>query len=196
MLTQSDLPFKGSREYLTGADIYDWIAALIRAEGEPEKFSVSFRRLTGRQLQVAPFEEFAKDPRLTGDFSITRNGRQEKYGLLESETAAVKRIPFDEDGLVGDCDIQGKTIIAPLHPRPSTAIELAVAMTKRLHHRVFPEEKRKWLFVRLELQHLLKDEDVQGMKITMIHHVETKFSRSTIETRRGPVGSIYFSVLS
>lgn len=183
---RSDLPFKGSRDYLHGTDTYNWLASLIPAEST---FSITFRRLIRRQMEIT---NLAGDPRAVAEFAVNATDR---YTLIETDAEPTARIPYDEDALTTPCTIDAASITAPLADSPCTPIELCVAMTKALHHAAMPEEKRKWLFARLELNRLFLPADKFGLRIEIVQRVETRFTKSTITTRDGVVGNIYFSVI-
>lgn len=193
---QSHLPFKGSRKYLTGADIYYWIDDLLgKTLGGFESLAISFRRLTGFQIVIRPLDEVEKSPGLTGDFSVIILGETHRFGLVESDVPVADSVPYDEDGLIRDCVMVDQTIAAPAVLLPCTTVDLAVAMTKALHKALFPEETRKWLFVRLEMSRSFRAGDRETLKISMIHNLQKRFSKLLIESSGGPIGTIYFSTL-
>jgi hypothetical protein len=193
---RSDLPFKGGRNYLQGPDTYNWLAGLLAPlVGESTPLTLTFRRLTGRQLEIVPHAEFSADPRAVADFSIP--GRKDsRFVLIETDEVPTRRIPYDEDAMIATCTVEDRSIVARGSVAGYTPIELCVAMTKALHLAALPQERRKWLFARLELSRLLRSNDCNGLKIEIVRRVETRFTKSAIFTGDEPLGHIYFSVLA
>lgn len=184
---RSNLPLKGSRDYLHGTDTYNWLAGLIAPDEAP--LTITFRRLIRGQMEIA---RQSGDPRVVAEFSIP-GGR---YVLIETDEAPTRRVPYDEDGITRDCGIEGEKISAPLGAPGCSPIELCVAMTKRLHHVALTGEKRKWLFARLELKRFFREEDLRAMSVEIAQKVETRFTKSTIAVGGEAIGSIYFSVIA
>lgn len=194
---RSDLPFKGSRDYLHGSDIYNWVAGIVESiPGVAAPIVLSFRHLARRQLEILSKAEFPHHPATVAEFSIQCESTAQRFLLIESGIVPQRRIPYDEDAIIGSCVIADYSITASAEPPSCTPIELCVAMTKKLHQAALPQEKRKWLFARIELSRFFRSKDMAGLEICVVQRVETHFTKSTVVTSDGPLGQIYFSILA
>jgi len=139
--------FKGSRGYVQGGDIFDAVEALV---GQQEKhvLELSFREFSHMHMKCVFYnpEEKAKAEGVT----IDKEGRKERFWLIETKDAVTERYAFDEEAIVSCAHIDGKTLVAKATPGYSV-IEQIIAHTKALNYQITPDIKGKWVFGQLRL---------------------------------------------
>lgn len=197
--TEPDLPFKGARTYLHGTDL---VPAAVEALG-------AMRDPSDARLQVA-FHGFARTAcrfNLFPDPSDTRRpddaiaqvvatwpDKAKMIGwFVETGKPVLRRISFDEDAIAARATMRGEAISIAAPP-DNTAIELTVAMTKRLHYRLFPINEGRWVFSRLDLLRPLSEGDRKGLCIALSHRLGNRLTRSAVLSHGQGIGDIYFSV--
>jgi hypothetical protein len=92
------LPYRGDRDYIHSADIFQALTGLVRDQLAPGAHlaSLVLRRKVSRQLRVSAGD----GPRGIGTFSV-HAGAEEIHGVLvETETTVDRRGPYDESPLV------------------------------------------------------------------------------------------------
>lgn len=186
----SCLPLKGGRTYLHGTDIFNWLCGILQARGVGlAPFSLSFHRMIHSQLELV--EEGKQPPE--GSPAAVCAAEGFRGALYETEIVPTEKIPYDEDSIGRNCVVDGTTIRVQ-RPQQYTPIEVLVAMTKALHLTHFAEEKRKWVFARLELAHALEESDRDSFEVKIIQSIQSRFTKSQIISHRGELGFIYFSI--
>jgi hypothetical protein len=193
------LRFKGGRDYLHGTDIYDAVTnALLQRGGEPDgAFRMSIHRIARHQCAIimidAPGDAVRPDEAVA-DFTLRGTEATLSGWLIETGDVVDIHYAYDEDAVVADMRLAGDAIVLDRTPdyRP---IEVVVAMTKRLHYSVIPIEVGRWMFTRLDLKRLLKDEDKADMRIELKNRLGHRLTRSRIECGGEHIGEIYFSAV-
>ena len=114
--------------------------------------------------------------------------------IVETGGAVEGRVPYDEDAIGAACELEGFRIVLrkPTGRRP---IEIAIAMTKRLHFALFPPQAGKWMFTRLDIARPLAPGDAAGMEIAHKARLGARLSRCELLAGGAPLGSIYFSLV-
>ncbi len=193
----SDSPFKGSRDYLTGADIYEWVHSLALEcglVGVVTSVQLSFHKMFSHQLVLLRADDAGYEGvEPVAQAVLQKTGEEEvNWAFYESERVPSLRVPYDEDSIRANCQIEGKRIeyLGGTCFRP---IEILVAMTKALHFEVFADRAVKWLFVRLELPRFLSEKDLEGLSVEMTQAIPKRFSKNEIRSDSGLSGAIYFS---
>ncbi len=193
----SDLPFKGSRDYLHGTDTYEWIGRLAGEAGldlGKTGLQLSFHRMFRTQLVLnGDGEEVADREEGPSVQAILRGADGEVvWDFYESGRGVDRRVPYDEDSVGANCRVEGKRIeyLGGVNFLP---IEILVAMTKVLHFEVFEDRTVKWVFARLELPRFLEVGDLEGLSVEMKQAIPKRFSKSEVSSASGLTGAIYFS---
>lgn len=190
------LRFKGERTYLHGTDVYDAAVRCLRARwpGIDGRCRFAFHRMATRPLAVAiaPFGG-ARPAGCVAEMHVTGGAAQVSAWFTERAGTVEGRYPYDEDAVVRDCAL-GEAEISMHEPPPVRPIEALVAMTKRLHYAVARPERGRWLFVRLDLKRLLREDDARGMRIRLNGLPRPALTRSDIFVRDEPLGAIFFAV--
>lgn len=190
----SDLPFKGSRDYLHGTDTYEWVRRLAEQAGlnvEKTALQLNFHRMFRTQLVLkGDGVDVAEGPSV--QVVLKGESGEVVWDFYESGRGVDRRVPYDEDSVGANCRVEGKRI-EYLGGVDFLPIEILVAMTKVLHFEVFEDRTVKWVFARLELPRFLEPGDLEGLSVEMKQAIPKRFSKSEVRSASGLSGAIYFS---
>ena len=192
-----DLPYKGSRSYLHGTDMYNAVLGYFGREMP--------QHLRGPLKMV--MHEFARN-QVDMNFSIgaercprPANARLEfsfadkvSGWLSETERPVLARSPYPEAEIVAGCRIEGQTV-ASAPTSKFSPIELLVSLTKHLHSTLRPGPAG-WAFTRLELQRPLNDTDKDSLEVELLHALGNRLTKSAVHVGETPLGHIYFSAVA
>jgi hypothetical protein len=196
--TDVRLCFKGDRTYLHGTDVYEAAVERLRAEwpGLDGRCRFLFHRLARRPL-AALVDRFApgvaRPNGCAAEMHVTGGPVEASVWFVERDGAVDCRHPYDEDAVVRGVTLSANEI-SLAEPPPNRAIEVVVALTKRLHYAALAPAAGRWLFVRLDLRRLLRPGDARGVAVRLAGPARAALTRSEIVVRGEPLGSIYFSV--
>lgn len=191
-----ELQFKGGRDYLHGTDMFnatlDWLTETL---GEIKDIDFTFHRLARHQLQAvagaAP--EGARPVAVCG---YTVKGIRERIHLVETEQPIAEHYPYPEDEVVAAMEIDPVTRCGVLRGETYYSdIEVWIAMTKVLHHQVFPQLRGKWLFVRGRFPRYERRSQATERRINLTASFNDKLTRSEVLMDGVKVGEIYFSIV-
>jgi len=194
-----DISFKGDRRYLHGTDVYDASLAALRAcypdSGGRVRYSFHAIARSALELHCGKAGEIGERP----DGCVAEihfgDARSMVSGwIVETGRTVEGRVPYDEEAVGAACELDGKRIVmrAPSGHRP---IEIAIAMTKRLHYALFPPEAGRWMFTRLDIARPLQDSDPDGMEIALKNRLGARLTKSDLRSGDAALGSIYFSLV-
>ena len=193
------LCFKGERDYLQGADIYQGVVDAIRNElREPAGgIRMAIRRFFARQpdlLWMDSPEASARPQQAVVDYTVDLPARRSGGWLVESGRPVECRLPFDEARIALQCVFSDRTVevTGELGFLP---IEVVVAMTKQLHQRKLPSPAGRWIFTRIDLRRLLRQSDAAALSVTLEENLHNRLTRSSIVAGGEAIGSIYFSLI-
>lgn len=194
--SQFEFKYKGGRDYIHGTDIFnqtlDWLRC---SKGDVYDIDFAFHRLAVRQLKAVAGDQLeAVEPAAT--CSYTAGGVRQRFHLIETIETVTRRYPYPEDEIVKEMQVdpakrQG-VLASDVH---YSDIEVLVAMTKALHHKVFPHLKGKWLFVRGRFSEPLPNVNVKKRAITIVTSFNEKLTRSEAVQDGVKVGEIFFSIV-
>jgi hypothetical protein len=193
-----EIPLKGGRSYLRGADIYSAVADCILAvwPNADGRCKLAFHRLPRSTLElvVGPVTDVPRSP----EEAVAKVSFAQPKGLiagwiLETSSPVMQSITYDEDALVDEVAVEGTTI-SPSGPRKCAPIDLAVVLTKMLHNRLRPLSGGKWIFTRLDIERPFAPSDAHAMSITLASELGTRLTRSDVRISGKAIGSIFFSV--
>lgn len=194
---------KGARKYVQGPDLYNAVMEFIVRHYGPCQgaFKMTMHSLVFKQCRIIcsksgepevqkPADAKAEFILETGDFRI-------KGYLQEMDEAITGRYEYDEAPLTAMCDVDKMQKRIVIRGRsPHTPIEVAVSMNKHLLNTLFlPDAKEKWYFTRLELERVLRPEDRDGLRLTLVQNLQNKLTKSRMFVGDEPVGSMYFSLV-
>lgn len=141
MKLDRNFSFRGTRDYLHSTSLFN---DLLQLRGpHATRIDMKFHRRTGRQVSYVD-ELAGKEP--IAEWSDS-GGR---LFVIERDERILERVPYDEDGLAGQFEVNGRVTRIPATIAPFTRIEALVAGFKRLLQSVH-EDKRKYAFVRIRL---------------------------------------------
>ena len=127
-----------------------------------------------------------------------RSGSQEYSAVL---TASVDLIadhyPYDEDEVLKR-SVLADNSISMSHREDYTYIEQIVALTKKLHHAVYPDAPGKWLFTKIQMDSHIDPSSYRNETVTIraLKNFHNRLSQCMILVGKESVGHIYFSALS
>jgi hypothetical protein len=113
--------------------------------------------------------------------------------LAETARAVLSRRPYEEDEAVATSRIEGNTIQSG-PTEGFSAIEVLVALTKRLHMTLRPRQSR-WAFTRLELLRPLEVTDAGRLRVELVDALGDRLTKSVITSSNAAIGHIYFSAI-
>lgn len=171
---------RGSRDYLHSASVFD---DLLQVRGKNSThIDLKFHRRTDRQVS---YTERSEGLEPIAEWSDS-NGR---LLIVERDEPIVERVPYDEEGLAAQFEIEGRTARIPKDIGSFTRIEAVIAGFKRLLQSVYPDIKRKYVFVRIRLDHCPD----AAVEIRYSRDIGA-FFQGDISAEGKPVGQIFFGV--
>jgi hypothetical protein len=184
-----DVPFKGTRDYLTGADLFD---ALLDVTGAKGSVVLVMRRLMQTPVSTVPIPPSVDPSTYPAEFHYTSAGSDCTVVLREDPSRKVtRRIPYDEERVTAPAVISGTCLSCPLSETYSF-IEQVVALNKLLLNRsAVGADSPKWLFTRIELDTV--PETPQVLDLKLVATIGSRITKTAIRTDGGLVGHIYFS---
>lgn len=199
MTYELDFFFKGKRNYITGADIYQKSIELIK-----NKFELSIISKIGMFIHKECRNNFdvqiltnKKTHRHTGVacvFSFLCNEDQYTLVMQENDKCVSGRVEYPEEQILTACSVldSERQISLDVH-LPFTMIEIIVAMNKKLLERLYPDSTGRWLFTRLQLNEALKESFCDKVSLKMVHNLRNQLVKSLINVDQTEIGFIYFS---
>ncbi|MCL6419718.1 hypothetical protein [Aestuariirhabdus haliotis] len=185
------LKYKGDRNYAHGSDIYNVMQSLAESSCEASFIStISFRAFARNQCAVV-FDK--PEQALIAQGKIFRDGVEEQFWLVESDTPITERYPFDEDAIAAHSTIIIEERQISLSQRGLfSPIEEVIAMTKLLNYRIEPDVSGKWVFGQLNVKGPLPKHG--NLVIRMKSLLRGRFSINEIIVDDEIIGTIRFIV--
>lgn len=198
MIFNLDFSFKGNRNYIQGADIYNNIITFINNKlkiYDVKKIDMSIHKESNKTLTVEVYKN--KENKINNDvsciFSFYNN--HDRYVLLLTETDQLisSRYEYPEEEITKRCLISHNEKEIILTSQPSfTDMEIIVAMNKSLFETVFPSVK-KWWFTRLQLHEYIYRTDFRIISLKVLHNFQNRYIKSLIKINETEKGFIYYS---
>jgi len=139
------LPFRGDRNYLQSATLFDDMLAW--GGGNPRNIDLVFHRKTERQVGYDTSPP-ADDALLVA----TWRDADKSIFVVESDQPITQRVAYDEQSLVDRFEFGPDGVVVPADIGDFTVMEAIVAAFKALLHRTVVPHKPKLVFVRVRLQ--------------------------------------------
>jgi hypothetical protein len=190
-------PFKGTRHYIHGSDLFNTAQAIAECVTGVKGAYISklaFTHFAYHLCELTLTEDEvdgAANKMGEGEFKYPY-GKYQPFFLYEGAESPLDRTPYDEDGLVAAATYvdQAATLQAPLK---YSSIEAVIALTKALNYRLTTPKMGKWVFGKIELTQALPA--VQNyLTITRIKAVPGRFSINEINIDGVAIGTIQFIV--
>lgn len=195
-----ELPFRGKRTYLQGADLYDAVMNTLlpaRPDLRQARVSVSYHALLTRRPWLVVGEENAPpertSPAYRGAFALRSAQKTTHVLLMESDQDVAARVPCDEDNQVAAAEIHPTRREAVLtNPATGSAAVLVVALNKKLHHAALPGLAARWIFTRFELPAPLPAGTPRHLEVRLRGIMGGAMTRSDVFLDHQPAGSVFF----
>jgi len=182
------VPFKGARDYLRAADIFnDFFIELV----EYEAFEMVLYQKMVHELSLVPMANLKDKSSYSGLIFYTKDGENHILGISENKQERVQaRVPYDEEILVRDAKIDSENKAIELsHQAGHSFVDHIVALNKKLLQSILSSDA-KWALTKLELDKT----PVEGhYTLKMVSNLGTKLVKSAIYVDEKPLGFIYFS---
>jgi len=190
-------PFKGSRHYIHGTDLFNALQANAElATGAPGAYisSLSFNRFAYHLCDLIVddhADQLFHNAMGTGEFTLP-NGTKRTFHLIEGKNAPHEGVPYDEDGFMAPAVFteQKATLLVPI---AITSIEAVIALTKVLNYRLSTPKAGRWVFGKIELKEALPPIE-SSLSITRAKSVQGRFSVNDIIIDDRHIGFIQFIV--
>lgn len=194
--------FKGSRNYLHGTDLYTSLCDQVpKLTGMPIQapMRIVIHRLVTHECDIllgGVGESIEKPERPWAEFSFSTGEGIIAGWMCESDRDVACRYEYAEERIERTCELNVEKNEVAIHKETGySAVEVAVAMTKKMHYALWPT-KAKWLFTRLELKRLLQASDASGLSIRLEHNFNNRLTKSSLVSNGEVIGHIYFSLLA
>lgn len=188
-------PYKGSRHYVHGSDLFNNISHKLLElfeQHSPFVSQLSFSRFAYHLCDLV-FDESVEAQGIMGKGTVTfEDNTKKSFYLAETTSIPVERVPFDEDSLVAQASYTGRSIELSGKP-PFSSIETIIALTKALSYKNMPLQQGKWVFGRIDLMVALPTID-HSVAIENISSVAGRFNTNNILVDGNLVGKIQFIV--
>ena len=192
-----NLKFKGPRNYLHGTDMYREITALIHAlhPGDGGRFRLTIHDIVHTQCRLLHADADLPPPDgAKVEFHYDSDAAHCTGWLVETKDPVKDRVEYDEDSITRNCTVEGKRVTFRKET-PNSSIEVLVAINKKLHQTLYPDEPGKWYFTRLDLHRLLRPDDKAGFELDLVQNLRNRLTKSRIRVDGMEIGFIYFSAV-
>ena len=181
--------FKGNRNYINGADI---VVELLKrfADDAITDIDLKFNGITNTNLNLINGDE-ADDAKV--NIRLNLNGEEKIMQLVDNGDFPDCRYEYDENRIIEKCELdQVSQLIHLKQVTCYTLCENFVAMNKFLLQNLYPEEKGKWYFTRLEQKRVVQDDVLVTVKL--IKNFNFLLTKSDILAGDEVIGSVYFTM--
>ena len=197
-----EFSFRGNRDYINAASIYEAIIDNTRGAGLPDvdgEVRLTIRKLMRKQLEIHygdPSREIPKPPEATVDFKIVAGGAAVFGWMTETDRVVIGRTPYDEEEMAALGTIEG-TLLRVEGMGPYSPAQVATSSARRLHDALIPPAKgQKWLFVNLGTVRPLGPSDLIDMTLEITRNVHNVLTRTTLRKSGDDIGHFGFSLVS
>lgn len=171
--------FKANRDYLHSTTVFDYIRGEVG--GAPTKIDFKFNRRTDHVCRLIA----ERPPEDQPPVAIYSDSGGTLY-MVETPALITERVPYDEDGVAANFQIDGKCIQVPGGITGNSFIECVVAAYKRLLIQLFG--KHRYAFVRLSLDRIPSG----AFQVEFARQLSADFYQAVVKADGTPVGRIFF----
>lgn len=182
--------FKGNRGYVQGPDI---VSALLKefSDKDIKNIDLKFNGITATELDLIEGLERA-DAKV--NIRLLEDSVEKSYQLIENGQQINCRYEYDENKIIEKTAINiDKQGVSLTDTTGFTFCENFVAMNKHLLQSIYPDEKGKWYFTRLELTKPIDNNSL--IEVKLVKNFNFRLTKSDILLNDNPVGSVYFSMV-
>lgn len=191
--------FKGTRDYVQGADIFDKILEFINDffGTYPTLINGNFYKVLQHNGLYSLYEatESCKQEDCYALFSIYLDRDKYQVKVTESKSRIRSSEEYDEDQILDGVIITENKINMLVKPSFSY-MEQIVAMTKKLHFIVYPNAYGKWLFTKISLKEIVNPilfhDDILVIEAKKNFH--NKLTQNAIYLHDRYLGDIWYSL--
>ncbi|MGE8567007.1 hypothetical protein D3C85_953570 [compost metagenome] len=193
------LVFKGARNYVQGATMFDEAVRLLAEAGYNQLVDVKFliHEMTSVNLRLV-VEQY-QDNVAADSVAIMRftaDGQPMQARIVPDDGAPDVRVPYDESMIVNCCQIDSAARSIQLARDSSgfSQIEVLVSMNKALHLAVLEKPAQtSWVFCRWDGSAWPLPTDLSGLTIRLKQTLGTRLTRADVGMGQETFGQIYFS---
>lgn len=181
--------FKGNRTYVHGTDI---VAELFKHFSDVviTDIDLKFNGIASTNLNLIEGEE-VDDAKV--NIRLNLDGEEKVMQLVENGETPDCWCEYAENSISEKCDLEQENKLIHLKQVSHyTLCENFVAMNKFLLQSLYPEEKGKWYFTRLEQKRVFEEEALITVKL--IKNFNFLLTKSNILIDGEVVGSVYFTL--
>lgn len=181
--------FKGKRTYVHGTDI---VAELFKHFSDVviTDIDLKFNGIAFTNLNLVEGED-VDDAKV--NIRLNLNGKEKVMQLVENGETPDCWCEYDEKSIREKCGLeQSNKLIYLKKVSHYTLCENFVAMNKFLLQSLYPEEKGKWYFTRLEQKRVIDEEALITVKL--IKNFNFLLIKSNILVDDEVIGSVYFTL--
>ena len=179
--------FRGSRDYVLGADMLDFILSECGKDSDIKNFDFVVQRKTNKVCIIKKYGTNLSSKKPVAIFKSA----DENLQLFETNSEAEVRVSWDEQFMESSfvCMCNTKTVHVSFGKTGASFARSAVVAFKYLLNDCVSESKKSYVFVRLLMNDTLKSD----YTITFTRMVAKKFFEGVIKSQGQSVGKIYFS---
>jgi len=191
--------FKGDRTYIPGVDIFDSLLEIIRQyTGEyPISIQGSFHRLLRHNAIFRIYEtnQPVNFKTCHAHFSVQTATETYQITVSKIDEPITSSYVYDEEQVTKEIIFHGQAAEILIKPEYSY-IEQLVAITKKLHIKIYPEAKGQWLFTKIQLTHAADPKFFFGRRLVVkaVKNLHYLLTQNSILLDDVPVGEIWFSL--
>jgi len=184
-----DLPFKGTRDYLHGTDMFDALLRITEAKGP---VVLVLRRTMRHPVDAVPIPRGVAPSAHSAEFHYTWAGSDRTIVVREDPGRIVtRRVPYDEEAITAGAAVCGTSLSSSISGSYSF-IEYVVTLNKLLLSRWAPGmTASKWLFTRIELD--IVPESPKRLDLNVTASIGCRIAKTAIRADGRLLGHIYFS---
>jgi hypothetical protein len=199
-----EMCFKGQRDYLQGADIFNALSKALTgaaAKNASRPFTLAMHNFSHHQCDLLMSGGADGGNRLPmpesriADFTLGAGSDEAVGWLSESERPVKCRYPFDENEIAQRCILAEKEIVFS-GQSAYTPMDILVSISKQLHLTLFPAAKGRWIFTKLQVDYLLLPQDTDGLRVKFLQNFNNRLTKSSLWKCAEPLGYIFFSLMN
>ena len=186
------LGFKGSRDYVHGPDLYvACLGAARRRFGRSAWLErIKFQSMIRGQCQLVEGSVEGAAAVMT----VRSGSESHLWSIIDTGERIELSRDFDEDGIVARARIRERRIEVDERGAAS-AVEVVVALTKRLHLHLRPRPDSRWIVVGFRFDRPLEPTATGPFAVELIRSLGDSLTVSEIYEAGRPVGDVTFSLL-
>jgi hypothetical protein len=186
-----NLRYKGNRDYLQGADIYQAVNQFFKAKGGFVN-TISFRSFAKNQLQIKLEKPTSASSLIAAEGSVSYPTGEEPFWLVVTDETVNERYPFEESMITAAATMSENSVYID-NVLAFSLIELIVALCKYFSYADGPPLSGKWIFGKLIILQELP-ESWQSLRISRTTFLEGRFNRFSLSIDADHYGEILFII--